>query len=97
MHREAVRFANEDYDILLIGQPRGMKRSSARQEKTEHRPGRRAGRRRRHGAQPEKVVWLSQTTPSVDEILETVARLRERFPALQEPPSDDICYATQNR
>ena len=46
---------------------------------------------------PEKVVWLSQTTLSVDETMETVRRLRERFPALQDPPSDDICYATQNR
>ena len=46
---------------------------------------------------PEKVAWLSQTTLSVDETLETVRRLRERFPALQDPPSDDICYATQNR
>ena len=46
---------------------------------------------------PEKVVWLSQTTLSVDETMETVRRLREKFPALQDPPSDDICYATQNR
>jgi 4-hydroxy-3-methylbut-2-enyl diphosphate reductase len=46
---------------------------------------------------PEKVAWLSQTTLSVDETLETVRRLRERFPALLDPPSDDICYATQNR
>ena len=46
---------------------------------------------------PEKVVWISQTTLSVDETLETVARLRERFPSLQDPPSDDICYATSNR
>ena len=46
---------------------------------------------------PEKVVWLSQTTLSVDETMETVARLKEKFPALQSPPSDDICYATQNR
>ena len=46
---------------------------------------------------PEKVVWLSQTTLSVDETMETVRRLRERFPLLQDPPSDDICYATQNR
>jgi 4-hydroxy-3-methylbut-2-enyl diphosphate reductase len=46
---------------------------------------------------PERVVWLSQTTLSVDETLETVGALRERFPALQAPPSDDICYATQNR
>jgi hypothetical protein len=46
---------------------------------------------------PSKVVWLSQTTLSVDETMETVRRLRERFPELQDPPSDDICYATQNR
>ena len=46
---------------------------------------------------PSKVAWLSQTTLSVDETLETVRRLRERFPALIDPPSDDICYATQNR
>ena len=46
---------------------------------------------------PERVVWISQTTLSVDETMETVRRLRERFPALQDPPSDDICYATQNR
>jgi 4-hydroxy-3-methylbut-2-enyl diphosphate reductase len=43
------------------------------------------------------VVWLSQTTLSVDETMETVRRLREKFPELQDPPSDDICYATQNR
>jgi 4-hydroxy-3-methylbut-2-en-1-yl diphosphate reductase len=47
---------------------------------------------------PERpLVWLSQTTLSVDETLETVGRLQERFPHLQSPPSDDICYATQNR
>ena len=46
---------------------------------------------------PEKVVWLSQTTLSVDETMETVRLLREKFPSLQDPPSDDICYATQNR
>src|SRR6202040_4120422 len=48
-------------------------------------------------ADPSKVVWLSQTTLSVDETLETVNALRERFPSLLDPPSDDICYATQNR
>ena len=46
---------------------------------------------------PAKVVWLSQTTLSVDETIQTVAALRERFPLLADPPSDDICYATQNR
>ena len=48
-------------------------------------------------ADPAKVAWLSQTTLSVDETNETVAALRERFPQLLDPPSDDICYATQNR
>src|SRR5205823_1767996 len=46
---------------------------------------------------PARVVWLSQTTLSVDETMQTVDALRERFPSLQSPPSDDICYATQNR
>ena len=46
---------------------------------------------------PAKVVWLSQTTLSVDETVQTVAALRDRFPQLIDPPSDDICYATQNR
>jgi 4-hydroxy-3-methylbut-2-enyl diphosphate reductase len=46
---------------------------------------------------PEKVIWLSQTTLSVDETMETVNKLRTRFPLMQNPPSDDICYATQNR
>jgi len=46
---------------------------------------------------PDKVAWLSQTTLSVDETLETVDAIRKRFPHLLDPPSDDICYATQNR
>ncbi|MDR1214804.1 MAG: 4-hydroxy-3-methylbut-2-enyl diphosphate reductase [Propionibacteriaceae bacterium] len=46
---------------------------------------------------PERVAWLSQTTLSLDETRQTVTRLRQRFPALVDPPSDDICYATQNR
>ena len=46
---------------------------------------------------PEKLVWLSQTTLSVDETLTTVGALHDRFPQLISPPSDDICYATQNR
>ena len=46
---------------------------------------------------PAKVAWLSQTTLSVDETMETVAAIRQRFPQLLDPPSDDICYATQNR
>ena len=46
---------------------------------------------------PEKVAWLSQTTLSVDETMATVDAIRAKFPKLLDPPSDDICYATQNR
>ena len=99
VHREAVRFANEDFDILLVGHEGHEEVVGTSGEAPEHivlvdGPHAVAGVTVRD---PEKVVWLSQTTLSVDETLETVAKLRERFPKLQNPPSDDICYATQNR
>jgi 4-hydroxy-3-methylbut-2-enyl diphosphate reductase len=99
VHAEARRFAREDYDILLIGH-RGH-------EEVEGTSGEAPDRIQLVDSaddvaavevrDPERVVWLSQTTLSVDETLTTVDRLRERFPALSSPPSDDICYATQNR
>jgi len=99
VHREAVRFARDDFDILLIGHEGHEEVEGTSGEAPEHitlvqGPGEVDGVQVRD---PDKVVWLSQTTLSVDETMETVRRLRERFPALQNPPSDDICYATQNR
>ncbi len=99
VHREAVRFAREDFDILLIGHEGHEEVVGTSGEAPEHivivdGPDSVDAVTVRD---PERVVWLSQTTLSVDETLETVARLRERFPALADPPSDDICYATQNR
>ncbi|MEI2776862.1 MAG: 4-hydroxy-3-methylbut-2-enyl diphosphate reductase [Tetrasphaera sp.] len=99
VHREAVRFAGDDFDILLIGHEGHEEVVGTSGEAPEHitlvdGPDDVANVQVRD---PEKVVWLSQTTLSVDETMETVRRLRERFPALQDPPSDDICYATQNR
>ena len=99
VHNEAKRFARDDFDILLIGHEGHEEVVGTAGEAPDH-------------VQlvdgPEavdnvtvrdlsKVIWLSQTTLSVDETMETVRRLRERFPTLQDPPSDDICYATQNR
>ncbi|GAA4487960.1 4-hydroxy-3-methylbut-2-enyl diphosphate reductase [Rhodococcus olei] len=99
VHQEAKRFARDDYDILLIGHEGHEEVEGTAGEAPDH-------------VQlvdgPEsveavtvrdenKVIWLSQTTLSVDETMATVARLREKFPKLQDPPSDDICYATQNR
>ena len=99
VHQEARRFANDDFDILLIGHQGHEEVVGTTGEAPEHitivdGPADVANVEVRD---PNKVVWLSQTTLSVDETLDTVAALRERFPALQSPPSDDICYATQNR
>lgn len=99
VHNEAKRFAGEDYDILLIGHEGHEEVVGTAGEAPDHvqlvdGPD---GVDRVTVRDPSKVIWLSQTTLSVDETMETVARLRERFPTLQDPPSDDICYATQNR
>jgi 4-hydroxy-3-methylbut-2-enyl diphosphate reductase len=99
VHKEVQRFDREGYDILLIGHEG--------HEEVEGTAGEAP-----HAVQlvdsdedianvkiedPEKVIWLSQTTLSVDETMETVIKLRKKLPTLQNPPSDDICYATQNR
>jgi 4-hydroxy-3-methylbut-2-enyl diphosphate reductase len=99
VHHEAKRFAADDYDILLVGHHGHEEVEGTAGEAPDHvqlveHPEDVAAVVVRD---PEKVVWLSQTTLSVDETMETVRLLRERFPSLQDPPSDDICYATQNR
>jgi 4-hydroxy-3-methylbut-2-enyl diphosphate reductase len=99
VHHEAKRFASDDYDILLIGHAGHEEVEGTSGEAPDHiqlvqGP---------HDVadivvrDPSKVAWLSQTTLSVDETLETVDAIRQRFPLLLDPPSDDICYATQNR
>jgi 4-hydroxy-3-methylbut-2-enyl diphosphate reductase len=99
VHREAVRFARDDYEILLIGHAGHEEVEGTAGEAPDHvtlvNGPDDVDRIEVHD--PERVVWLSQTTLSVDETMETVRRLRERFPSLVDPPSDDICYATQNR
>jgi 4-hydroxy-3-methylbut-2-enyl diphosphate reductase len=99
VHHEAKRFAKEDYDILLVGHHGHEEVEGTAGEAPDHvqlvdGP---EGVASVQVRDPEKVIWLSQTTLSVDETMETVRQLRERFPKLQDPPSDDICYATQNR
>lgn len=99
VHREAKRFDSQDVDILLIGH--------AGHEEVEGTMGEAPDRMtlvqtpeeaEQLELDPDKqYAWLSQTTLSVDETMETVDRLRKRLPLLMDPPSDDICYATQNR
>src|SRR3954467_7952289 len=99
VHHEAKRFAGDDYDILLIGHAGHEEVEGTSGEAPDHiqlvqGPADVASIVVRD---PSKVAWLSQTTLSVDETLETVAAIRERFPQLPTRTSDDICYATQNR
>ncbi len=99
VHHEAKRFAGDDYDILLIGH--------AGHEEVEGTAGEAPGHIQLvetpadvaevEVRDPAKVAWLSQTTLSVDETMAVVDAIRARFPLLLDPPSDDICYATQNR
>src|SRR5699024_10958670 len=98
-HKEAVRFARDDMDILLIGHDGHEEVEGTQGEAPDHIQVVNSPDEvdKVVVRDPNNVVWLSQTTLSVDETMETVRRLRERFPALQDPPSDDICYATQNR
>jgi 4-hydroxy-3-methylbut-2-enyl diphosphate reductase len=99
VHQEAVRFADEGYQILLIGHEGHEEVVGTAGEAPEHITlvdGPSHVVDLELGDHP-KLAWLSQTTLSVDETTETVTALRERFPQLLDPPSDDICYATQNR
>jgi len=93
------RYAKDDYDILLIGHEGHEEVVGTSGEAPDNitlvdGPEDVANVEIRD---PEKVVWLSQTTLSVDETMQTVDALKQKFPMLQSPPSDDICYATQNR
>ena len=93
------RFASEDYQILLIGH--------AGHEEVEGTAGEAPDSvllidglddvEKVVVKDESKLIWLSQTTLSVDETMQTVDALKKRFPLLHAPPSDDICYATQNR
>lgn len=99
VHQEAKRFARDDFDILLIGHEGHEEVEGTAGEAPDHvqvvdGPDSVDAVTVRD---ENRVIWLSQTTLSVDETMTTVARLREKFPNLQDPPSDDICYATQNR
>ncbi|HEX3824295.1 MAG TPA: 4-hydroxy-3-methylbut-2-enyl diphosphate reductase [Mycobacteriales bacterium] len=99
VHAEARRFAREDVDILLIGHEGHEEVIGTTGEAPDrvHLVSGPDAVAELEVRDPSRLAWLSQTTLSVDETQETVAALRERFPLLADPPSDDICYATQNR
>ena len=99
VHHEARRFAKDDLEILLIGHAGHEEVEGTTGEAPEHitlvqSP---ADVDQLEVRDPSRLAWLRLSTRIGDETLETVNRLRERFPLLKDPPSDDICYATQNR
>jgi 4-hydroxy-3-methylbut-2-enyl diphosphate reductase len=99
VHHEARRFARDELEVLLIGHAGHEEVEGTTGEAPEHITLVQSPEDvdRLEVRDPSRLAWLSQTTLSVDETLETVNRLREKYPLLQDPPSDDICYATQNR
>ena len=99
VHAEARRFSNDGLDIILIGhegheEVEGTMGEAPRSITLVQNP---EEARNLEVENPDKLIWLSQTTLSVDETIQTVNVLKERFPEMASPPSDDICYATQNR
>ena len=99
VHHEVKRFASEDYDILLIGHHghEEVEGTAGEAPSNVYVIDTIADVEGINLREDKKLIWLSQTTLSVDETISTVRQLKERFPRLQDPPSDDICYATQNR
>jgi 4-hydroxy-3-methylbut-2-enyl diphosphate reductase len=99
VHNEAKRFAASDYDILLIGHEghEEVIGTTGEAPASIHLVDGPEGVADVEVKDPAKIVWLSQTTLSVDETVQTVTALKSKFPLLIDPPSDDICYATQNR
>jgi 4-hydroxy-3-methylbut-2-enyl diphosphate reductase len=99
VHREALRFASERYTIVLVGH--------AHHEEVEGTMGEapaqivlvqnEADVDELQVEDPERVAYITQTTLAVDETSSIIARLRERFPSIVGPRTDDICYATTNR
>ncbi|MGW3352049.1 4-hydroxy-3-methylbut-2-enyl diphosphate reductase [Nonomuraea rubra] len=98
VHKEAVRMAEAGYEIVLIGHAEHEEVEGTLGEAPERihvMDPAAAGELETRGTR--RLSWLSQTTLAVDETLQAVERLRERHPDLVDPPSDDICYASQNR
>jgi 4-hydroxy-3-methylbut-2-en-1-yl diphosphate reductase len=99
VHREAIKFAQEGYTIVLIGHDGHEEVEGTMGEAPDHivLVESEEDVDRLEVDDPEKIAYISQTTLSVDETAAIIARLRERFPAITGPRTDDICYATTNR
>jgi len=99
VHMEAIRYARQGYQILLIGHAEHQEVIGTRGQAPDaiivvESPEDVA---RLEVADPDRLVYLTQTTLSVDDAAAIVEALQRRFPAIKAPPTSDICYATTNR
>ena len=99
VHHEVKRFARQGFQIILIGHHghEEVEGTAGEAPDVVHLVDGKEDVDALEFSEDTKLIWLSQTTLSVDETMNTVKLLREKFPHIQDPPSDDICYATQNR
>ena len=97
VHLEAIRFTREGYSLVLIGHPGHDEVEGTIGEAPMHLVSSVEEVESLQVSNPDKVIYLSQTTLSLDDTARIVEALRARYPRLTAPPKDDICYATQNR
>ncbi|MFN8008094.1 MAG: 4-hydroxy-3-methylbut-2-enyl diphosphate reductase [Terriglobia bacterium] len=97
VHLEAVRFTAEGYSLVLIGHPDHEEVEGTMGEAPMQLVGSVEDVEALVVPNPDKVIYLTQTTLSLDDTAEIVEALRRKYPKMDSPPKDDICYATQNR
>jgi 4-hydroxy-3-methylbut-2-enyl diphosphate reductase len=97
VHLEAVRFTKEGYTLILIGHPGHDEVEGTLGEAPMRLVSSVEDVKALQVSNPDKVIYLTQTTLSLDDTAQIVQELRRKFPNMQSPPKDDICYATQNR
>lgn len=97
VHLEAIRFSREDYSMVLIGHPGHEEVEGTMGEAPMQLVSSVADVSRLEVPNPNRVMYLTQTTLSLDDVADIIDALKERFPGVQSPAKDDICYATQNR
>lgn len=99
VHVEAKRFAKQDRTIFLIGHigHEEVEGTSGEAPDTTIVVESPEDVKKLHVVDPERVAFISQTTLAVDDTLDVVRALKEKFPAIKGPTKDDICYASQNR
>ncbi len=97
VHLEAIRFAREGYSLVLIGHNGHEEVEGTMGEAPMQLVETPEDVEKLDVPNPDKVIYLTQTTLSVDDTQAVADALREKFPRLTPPPKDDICYATQNR